>query len=71
MNNCKYFYSAFKEQGILINSGFNCKHPEQKSIHYEENKKIGCCDLLSCPLVENQCKLDDNDRKNMYNIQGW
>lgn len=50
MNNCKYFYSAFKEAGILVNSGFNCNHPEQKSIHYEKDKKIGCCDMLSLPI---------------------
>lgn len=54
LKQCKYFYNAFKDKGIIVNSGFNCKHPRQKEIYYEQDEKIGCCDLWSCPLTKNQ-----------------
>lgn len=56
MSRCKYFYNALKKYGIVINSGFNCCHPEQKELHYEQGKKIGCCDMWNCPLLEHQHK---------------
>lgn len=50
-NSCNYFYSAFLQQGILANSGYNCKHQNQLEVVEIDGQKIGCCYPWSCPLV--------------------
>lgn len=51
-NTCCYFYSAYMQMGILVNSGFNCNHELQKEIVTIDGQEIGCCYSWSCPLTE-------------------
>lgn len=57
-NSCGYFYNAYIKYGIIVNSGYNCSHPDQKETHTENGKKVGCCYSWSCPLA---CKADEED----------
>lgn len=43
---CGHFYNAFISENICVNSGFNCKHPDQKEVC----EGIGCCYSWSCPI---------------------
>ena len=47
---CGYFYNAYISKNILVNSGHNCNHPNQKTNEIVEGQKIGECYSWSCPL---------------------
>lgn len=51
-NTCGYFYSAYLEKSILVNSGYNCSHLRQKENVVVDGQVIGCCYSWSCPLIE-------------------
>ena len=47
---CGYFYNAFLTDGVSVNNGYNCNHPEQIEAEEVDSKKIGRCHCYSCPL---------------------
>ena len=54
MYECSYSY----QDDANINSGYNCKHPDQEELEIINNEKIGKCYSWSCPLAP-QADLQD------------
>ena len=60
-NRCGYFYNAYIKENISANNGYNCRHPEQEQMHFENGKEIGLCYSWSCPCG---IEPDEEDFKN-------
>lgn len=57
-NHCGYFHNAYLSGGVVLNNGYNCRHPEQEETEEIDGKTIGCCYRFSCPLAY-QAGMDD------------
>lgn len=50
-NLCGYFHNAYLTDGVSLNNGYNCRHPEQSEVEEIEGKCFGSCYAWSCPLA--------------------